>query len=140
MEWFRGAINSVNYCQRGASWANLARAHLEIGPTTSALFAALATCYGWHTIAHTLISQVAQLSLTASEKKTLRMLLDDWQPFFPNTSDLTTAAVWLDTAKCDRDEQDCKFASGDHRLYAGAVADRKFSSWHYADVWESRKP
>lgn len=106
----------------------------------SALFAALATCYGWHTIAHTLISKVAQLSLTESEKKTLSMLLDDWQPFFPNTSDLTTAAVWLDTAKCDRDEQDCKFASGDHRLYAGAVADRKFSSWHYADVWESRKP
>ena len=38
--WFRGAINSVNYCERGAAWANLARAHLEMGRTTSALFAA----------------------------------------------------------------------------------------------------
>ena len=40
IEWFRGAINSVNYCERGAAWANLARAHLEMGRTTSALFAA----------------------------------------------------------------------------------------------------
>ena len=40
IKWFRGAINSVNYCERGAAWANLARAHLEMGRTTSALFAA----------------------------------------------------------------------------------------------------
>tara|TARA_B100001750_G_scaffold30137_1_gene20434 strand:- start:2093 stop:3403 length:1311 start_codon:yes stop_codon:yes gene_type:complete len=40
IKWFRGAINSVNYCERGAAWANLARAHLEMGQTTSALFAA----------------------------------------------------------------------------------------------------
>ncbi|MEE3200723.1 MAG: hypothetical protein VX224_01490 [Candidatus Thermoplasmatota archaeon] len=40
LKWFRGAINSVNYCERGAAWANLARAHLEMGQTTSALFAA----------------------------------------------------------------------------------------------------
>ena len=40
IEWFRGAINSVNYCERGAAWANLARAHLELGQNTSALFAA----------------------------------------------------------------------------------------------------
>jgi len=40
IEWFRGAINSVNYCERGAAWANLARAHLEMGRRTSALFAA----------------------------------------------------------------------------------------------------
>jgi Flp pilus assembly protein TadD len=30
----------VNYCERGAAWANLARAHLELGQNTSALFAA----------------------------------------------------------------------------------------------------
>jgi Tfp pilus assembly protein PilF len=40
IEWFRGAINSMNYCERGAAWANLARAHLELGQSTSALFAA----------------------------------------------------------------------------------------------------
>ena len=40
IKWFRGDINSVNYCERGAAWANLARAHLEMGRTTSALFAA----------------------------------------------------------------------------------------------------
>ncbi len=40
IEWFRGAINSVNYCERGAAWANLSRSHLELGQTFSALFAA----------------------------------------------------------------------------------------------------
>ncbi len=40
IEWFRGAINSTNNCERGAAWANLARAHLELGQALSALFAA----------------------------------------------------------------------------------------------------
>ena len=30
----------MKYCGRGGAWANLARAHLELGQSTSALFAA----------------------------------------------------------------------------------------------------
>ena len=40
IQWFRGAINSEKYGERGVAWTNLARAHLELGQMKSALFAA----------------------------------------------------------------------------------------------------
>ena len=40
IQWFRGAINSEKYGERGVAWTNLARAHLELGQMNSALFAA----------------------------------------------------------------------------------------------------
>jgi len=40
IEWFRGAINSEKYGERGVAWTNLARAHLELEQMNSALFAA----------------------------------------------------------------------------------------------------
>ena len=40
IQWFRGAINSEKYGERGVAWTNLARAHLELSQMNSALFAA----------------------------------------------------------------------------------------------------
>ena len=79
----------------------------------------------WWDGGHMLTAEIARQSLSADEVNTLEGLLADWEPFFPNNSDLSAASIWPDLMRCTHYTSYC-------RTQHPPAVDA-FTGWHFSD-------
>lgn len=86
----------------------------------------LAVASAWWPEPHMLTGEIARQRLSASEASLLDALLAESAAAFPETSDLTTAPVWMDVLKCAGPGFRCNTTR--------PSAITAFSAWHYANL------
>lgn len=56
---------------------------------------------------HMLVGEVASQLMATADRKTVEKVLDKWDDDFPNTSKISTAAIWADLIKCSKTSASC---------------------------------
>ena len=98
---------------------------MRIRPATL-IAALLPVTLGWWDGGHMLVAEIARLQLTESEADTIDSALLDLEDFFPNNSDISSAAIWPDLLKCSRPASYCRTTM--------PPAISAFSQWHFNDM------
>ncbi|KAF0716546.1 Aste57867_2794 [Aphanomyces stellatus] len=86
----------------------------------------LSPIMAWWDSGHMLVGQIASQCMNASDVETLHLVLRQWDTDFPNTGDITTAAIWADLIKCN---------SVVSTFCPSALTPswELYNSWHFAD-------
>ncbi|OWZ21711.1 hypothetical protein PHMEG_0003704 [Phytophthora megakarya] len=86
----------------------------------------LATTHGWWDNGHMLVGEVATQLMDSVDVATIESILSKWNEDFPNTGEITTAAVWMDLIKCTSVSSYCTSPS--------SPSITSMSDWHYIDL------
>ncbi|GLD98562.1 hypothetical protein PINS_up021437 [Pythium insidiosum] len=97
---------------------------------TAALVASAATLtpvQGWWDSGHMLVGEVAAQLMAKEDVATIEKVLSDWDKDFQGTSSVSTAAIWADLIKCNKDAAFCPAKAGLPSLTA-------LDDWHYINL------
>jgi len=102
---------------------------MKVFAATSAALVAAAALPGasaWWDNGHMMVGQVATLVMNESDVETINQVLSKWDDDFPNTGEITTAAIWPDLIKCTGVTTTCKSPL--------SPSITSMSDWHYIDL------
>ncbi|GAB9465209.1 hypothetical protein Gpo141_00002625 [Globisporangium polare] len=102
---------------------------MKFSAVTVAAVAAIAnlpTAFGWWDNGHMMVGEIAKQLMAPADVVTIQNVLSAWDKDFPNTSTITTAAIWADQVKCKSVAP-----------YCASPLTPSFSmmdDWHYMDL------
>lgn len=82
--------------------------------------------YGWWDNGHMLVGEVASQLMTEEDRNTIHQVLSKWEEDFPNTNEISTAAIWSDLIKCSKPAPYCASPA----LPSLTMLD----TWHYINI------
>ncbi|OQR99921.1 hypothetical protein THRCLA_06335 [Thraustotheca clavata] len=104
--------------------------------TALVVFATASTTQGWWDTGHMTTAEIASQLMKPDDVKTINTILSRWDGQFPNTGEITTAAIWPDLIKCSSKSAICpspavpSLAMGDNWHFVNLPLYTNGSDWH----------
>ncbi|KAE9019356.1 hypothetical protein PR003_g12657 [Phytophthora rubi] len=99
---------------------------LAASVAVTAVLGFLPSTLGWWDNGHMLVGEAATQLMNSADVATIESVLSRWDEDFPNTGEITTAAVWMDIVKCTAPSSTCTTPA------SPSIAS--MSDWHYIDL------